>query len=65
MSDIGELFNNTFDNIIAVCWRLLELPLFVLLAALMGVFVALWFWIKKQYEKRGRSPEAGGAARRS
>ncbi|MGE0635755.1 MAG: phosphodiester glycosidase family protein [Bacteroidia bacterium] len=52
---MGNSFNNALDNAITVCWRLLELPLFVLLSVLMLVFLALWLVIKKRYEKRGKN----------
>ncbi|MCG3166736.1 MAG: hypothetical protein POELPBGB_02517 [Bacteroidia bacterium] len=54
---MGNLFNNALDNAITVCWRLLELPLFVLLSVLMLFFLTLWLAIKKRYEKKNKNPK--------
>jgi len=54
---MGNIFNNALDNAITVCWRLLELPLFVLLSALMLFFLFLWLIIRKQYSKKGKNPK--------
>jgi hypothetical protein len=55
---MGNLFNNALDNAITVCWRLLELPLFLLLSVLMLFFLALWLIIKKRYEKKNQNPKS-------
>jgi exopolysaccharide biosynthesis protein len=54
---MGNSFNNALDNAITVCWRLLELPLFLLLSVLILFFLFLWFIIKRQYSKKGKSPK--------
>ncbi len=54
---MGNSFNNALDNAITVCWRLLELPLFLLLSVLMLFFFALWLIIKSRYEKKNVSPK--------
>jgi len=54
---MGNLFNNALDNVITVCWRLLELPLFVLLSVLLLFFLSVWFIIKRQYEKKNQNPK--------
>ncbi len=54
---MGNSFNNALDNAITVCWRLLELPLFVLLSGLILFFLFLWLIIKKQYSKRNKNPK--------
>ncbi len=54
---MGNSFNNALDNAITVCWRLLELPLFVLLSVLMLFFLTLWVITKSRCEKRKKSPK--------
>ncbi len=54
---MGNIFNNALDNAITVCWRLLELPLFVLLSALIVFFLFLWLVIKKYHSKRNKNPK--------
>ena len=54
---MGNQFNNALDNAITVCWRLLELPLFVLFSGLILFFLALWFVIKRSCEKKNTNPK--------
>jgi len=39
---MGDQFNYLIDNLIAACWRLLELPLFVLISCLIVLFLFIW-----------------------
>lgn len=55
---MGNLFNNALDNAITVCWRLLELPFFLLLSVLMLFFLVIWLVIKKRYERKNKSPKS-------
>ncbi len=55
---MGNSFNNALDNAITVCWRLLELPLFVLLSGLIVFFLLLWMLIKRRYARRNKNPKA-------
>lgn len=55
---MGNIFNNALDNAITVCWRLLELPLFVLFSGLILFFLLLWLVIKRYYVRRNENPKA-------
>jgi hypothetical protein len=49
---MGDFFNHFLDDLIAATWRILDLPVFVLVLALMVFFVLVYFllvWILKRY----------------
>lgn len=44
---MAEVFNNWLDNLISVAWRLLDLPLYVLVIFLVSFFsIGVWYWVK-------------------
>jgi hypothetical protein len=49
---MGDFFNHLMDNIIAASWRLMDLPMYVLMILLILVFVLFYFlllWLLKRY----------------
>ncbi|MCH7535596.1 MAG: hypothetical protein IH948_07620, partial [Bacteroidetes bacterium] len=50
---MGDNFNYIMDNLIAATWRLLDLPMYVLVVVLLLVFVLTYFLLTRIFKKYG------------
>jgi len=54
---LGDSFNALFDGVNAALWRLLELPIFVLLLGLAAAFAVAWLVFRRAHRRlRGAAP---------